>query len=144
VSQIRYLDLHHFKTFISDLSIFSKVFLNSFFTSVYTMMFYIPFIFHSSNVINSGVFWMTGVRFLAGAGTFSPFHHSQTSSGAHQASCPMGTRAPSSGPGNEAGHSPIFSAKVKNTWSYTTIPPYIFMAWCLVKHVICLHGVALS
>jgi hypothetical protein len=26
------------------------------------------------------------------------------------------------------------SAGVKNTWSYTSIPPYAFMVWCLVKH----------
>jgi hypothetical protein len=27
-----------------------------------------------------------------------------------------------------------FSAKVKNVWSYTSIYPYIFMAWCVVEH----------
>jgi len=37
-------------------------------------------------------------------------------------------------PGREADHSPQASAKVKNAWSYTCIPPYVFMAWCLVKH----------
>jgi len=26
------------------------------------------------------------------------------------------------------------SAKLKNTWSYNSAPPYVFMAWCLVKH----------
>jgi hypothetical protein len=25
------------------------------------------------------------------------------------------------------------SAEVKNVWSYTSTPPYVFMAWCLVK-----------
>jgi hypothetical protein len=29
-------------------------------------------------------------------------------------------------------------------WSYNYTPPYIFMAWCLIKHRICLHGVVLS
>jgi hypothetical protein len=29
--------------------------------------------------------------------------------------------------GHEADHSPTSSVKVKNAWSYTTIPPYIFM-----------------
>jgi hypothetical protein len=37
-------------------------------------------------------------------------------------------------PWREAGHSPPSSAEVKNAWSYTSIPPYVFMAWCLVKY----------
>jgi hypothetical protein len=32
-------------------------------------------------------------------------------------------------PGPEADHSPPYSAEVKNAWSYTSIPPYFFMAW---------------
>jgi hypothetical protein len=36
--------------------------------------------------------------------------------------------------GREADHSPPSSAEVKNEWSYTSTPRYIFMAWCLVKH----------
>jgi hypothetical protein len=36
--------------------------------------------------------------------------------------------------GHEADHSPPSSAKVKNVWSYTSTPQYVFMAWCLVKH----------
>jgi hypothetical protein len=35
--------------------------------------------------------------------------------------------------GHEADHSPLFSAQVKNAWIYTLTPPYIFMAWHLVK-----------
>jgi hypothetical protein len=34
----------------------------------------------------------------------------------------------------EADHSHPSSADVKNAWSYTSIPQYVFMAWCLVKH----------
>jgi hypothetical protein len=34
----------------------------------------------------------------------------------------------------EADHSPPSSATVKNAWIYTSTPPYIFMAGCLVKH----------
>jgi hypothetical protein len=37
-------------------------------------------------------------------------------------------------PGGEADHSPPSSAEVKNAWSYTSTPQYVFMAWCLVKH----------
>jgi hypothetical protein len=39
--------------------------------------------------------------------------------------------------GKEAGASswPLTSsAEVKNAWSYTSTPQYVFMAWCLVKH----------
>jgi hypothetical protein len=37
-------------------------------------------------------------------------------------------------PGSEADYSPPFSAEVKDVWSYTSTPQYVFMAWCLVKH----------
>jgi len=46
-------------------------------------------------------------------------------------------------PGNEADHSPPSSAEVKNAWSYTSTPPYVFMAWCLVKYRIRLHGISI-
>jgi hypothetical protein len=32
-----------------------------------------------------------------------------------------------------ADHSRPPSVDVKNAWSYTSIPPYVSMAWCLVK-----------
>jgi hypothetical protein len=34
----------------------------------------------------------------------------------------------------EADHSLPYSAELKNAWSYTSTPQYVFMAWCLVKH----------
>jgi hypothetical protein len=37
-------------------------------------------------------------------------------------------------PGREADHSPPSNAEVKNAWSYTSTPQYVFMAWCLAKH----------
>jgi hypothetical protein len=37
-------------------------------------------------------------------------------------------------PGCEADYSPLFSAAVKNSWSYITAPPYVFMVWCSFKH----------
>jgi hypothetical protein len=37
-------------------------------------------------------------------------------------------------PGREADHLPPSSAEVKNAWSSTSTPQYVFMAWCLVKH----------
>jgi hypothetical protein len=33
----------------------------------------------------------------------------------------------------EADHSPPCSAEVKNAWSYTSTPQYVFMAWCLAQ-----------
>jgi hypothetical protein len=54
-----------------------------------------------------------------------------------RASYPMGTRDCFPGvkrPGREADHSPPYSAEVKNAWSYTSTPQYVFKAWCLVKH----------
>jgi hypothetical protein len=44
----------------------------------------------------------------------------------------------------QADHLPPSSAEVKNVWSYTTLPPYVFMAWCLMKHRINLHGMVVS
>jgi hypothetical protein len=39
-------------------------------------------------------------------------------------------------PGCETDHPPPSSVKVKNAdaWSYTSTPPYILMAWCLIKN----------
>jgi len=36
-------------------------------------------------------------------------------------------------PKREANQSPSSSAEIRNTWSYTSTPPYVFMARCLVK-----------
>jgi len=41
-------------------------------------------------------------------------------------------------------HLPPFNAGVKNARNYTSSPPYIFMAWYLIKHRIRLHGMTLS
>jgi hypothetical protein len=35
--------------------------------------------------------------------------------------------------GSEADHSPPTSADVKITWIYTSTPPYVFMAQCLIR-----------
>jgi hypothetical protein len=37
-------------------------------------------------------------------------------------------------PVREADHSPPSSVEVKNAWSYTFTPQYVFMAWCLTTH----------
>jgi hypothetical protein len=47
-------------------------------------------------------------------------------------------------PYREADHSPLSSAEVKNTWSYTSSPPYVFMALYLIQQWIWLYGVVLG
>jgi hypothetical protein len=37
-------------------------------------------------------------------------------------------------PGHEADRSSPSSTEVKNAWSYTSTPQYVFMTWCFVKH----------
>jgi hypothetical protein len=37
-------------------------------------------------------------------------------------------------PGIKRDHPPPYSVEVKNGWSYTSTPLYVFKAWCLVKH----------
>jgi hypothetical protein len=37
-------------------------------------------------------------------------------------------------PGREVDHSPPSGAEVKNAWSYTSTPQYVFMAWWSVKY----------
>jgi hypothetical protein len=62
--------------------------------------------------------WMTGVRSLTEAEDFSSSPCVQTSSGAHPASCTVGTGVPFPGrkvqPGRDAYHSHPSSAEVKN------------------------------
>jgi hypothetical protein len=54
-----------------------------------------------------------GIRFPAGAKGFSCSLCVQTGSGAHPASCPMGTGG-NARPGPDADHSPPSSAEVEN------------------------------
>jgi hypothetical protein len=35
--------------------------------------------------------------------------------------------------GREADHSPVTSAEVKKTWTYTSTPPFVFMAYCWIN-----------
>jgi hypothetical protein len=37
-------------------------------------------------------------------------------------------------PGCETHHSLLSSVEIKNAWSYTSTAPYVFTAWCLIKH----------
>jgi hypothetical protein len=66
------------------------------------------------------------------------FHHIHSSCRAHPASYPVSTWGENLALGikwlgHEVDHSSPFSAKVKNVWNITFTPPYIFIAWCLIK-----------
>jgi hypothetical protein len=37
-------------------------------------------------------------------------------------------------PARQADHSHLSSAEIKNAWSYTSTPPYVFVVWDIVKH----------
>jgi hypothetical protein len=79
----------------------------------------------------------SGVRDPAGAVNFSLHNRVQTGSGPTQSPIQWAAMTLSSmmkRPGREANHSPPSSVIVKNTWSYTSTLPYVFMLWRFVKH----------
>jgi hypothetical protein len=47
-------------------------------------------------------------------------------------------------PGRVADSSPPSSAGVQNAWSYPSTPPYVIMAWYLIRQRMRLHSVVLS
>jgi hypothetical protein len=78
-----------------------------------------------------------GITTRLWAGNFSLHHWVQNGSGSHPASYPTGTGGSFRGSKAAGAWScPLIpsSAEVKNAWSYTSSPKYVFMAWCLVKH----------
>jgi hypothetical protein len=78
---------------------------------------------------------------------FSLRHRVQTDSGTLPTSYPMCTNVLSPEvrrPGHETDHSPPCSAEVKNVWSYTYTPSYVFMARWLIQYRTRLQGVVLS
>jgi hypothetical protein len=77
---------------------------------------------------NSSVVIVTG--YTAEAGDFSVLHSVQTGSGAHTASCPVGTGGSSfvGKGGREADQSPVTNAEVKNGGAILPLPHYVFMA----------------
>jgi hypothetical protein len=91
----------------------------------------------------------SGVRFPARVGSFYALHPDQTGSGAHPTSCPRGPGHFSLSvkqPGREADHSSSSSScvKVKNVSTWTSTPPYVFIAWCFIKQQMHLYAVVLS
>jgi len=91
--------------------------------------------------------WTTGVRSTEGEGILSLRHRVQTGSGFHKASYRMDTGSSFLGvkrPGRVADHPPRSCAEVKKVWSYTSIRPYVFKAWCFINRRIRLHGVVVG
>jgi hypothetical protein len=71
------------------------------------------------------------VQILAGARDFSLLQDIRTGSKAHKAPYSLSYRASfleAVQPEPEINHSPTSSAKVTNEWSYTSTPPYVFVA----------------
>jgi hypothetical protein len=66
--------------------------------------------------------WTTGVRSPTEAEDLSSNLCVRTGSGAHPASCTVGTGG-KGGPGRDTDHSPPSSIKVRTSWSYTCSPP---------------------
>jgi hypothetical protein len=67
----------------------------------------------------------------------SHLHRVQIGPGTQSASsrkCTGGSFPVVKRPGRDAEHSHPSSVEVKNAWSRTSTPRYVFMAWCLVKH----------
>jgi hypothetical protein len=79
--------------------------------------------------------WTTGVRLPAGARISFLRHRVQTGSEVDPASYPMGTGGSFRREMRLPVHSPLSIADVKNAWTYTSTPPYVFMTWCLVTHL---------
>jgi hypothetical protein len=90
-----------------------------------------------SDLLNGKQIGVLGFDFRRGLGIFLFTTVSRTVLGPTQPPIQQVPGALSLGvkrPGREADLSPPSSAEVKNAWSYTCTPEYVFMAWCLVKH----------
>jgi hypothetical protein len=48
--------------------------------------------------------------------------------------CPTLLSSELKGSEREADNSRQSSGEVKNPWSHMSIPPYVFVVWCLIKH----------
>jgi hypothetical protein len=82
--------------------------------------------------------WTTGIRFSAGAGIFT---FATASRMAMETTQPpvlwvSGAVSPKiERPGLLAYHSPPSNVKVKNAWSYISLPPYVFVSWCGQRNI---------
>lgn len=81
--------------------------------------------------------WGNGVKFLAGGEDFSLLHNIQISFEVHPASYPTDTGGSSlriQWLWHKDDHPIPSSSEIKNTYVYSSTPPYVFMEWCLNKH----------
>jgi hypothetical protein len=79
----------------------------------------------------------SGFDFWQGLGIFLLTNASRPALGPTQPPIQWVPRALSMGvkrPEREYDHSPPSIADIKNSWSYTSLPQYDFMSWCLIKH----------
>jgi hypothetical protein len=79
---------------------------------------------------------LDGSDSIPGNASFFLLHSVQTGSGAYPVSYPMGIGGFSQGvkpAGCEADHSLLSSAEVKNRGAIPPLPPYVFMARCLIN-----------
>jgi hypothetical protein len=88
---------------------------------------------HAENIAEVSTLLVTGLRVHFQEGTLicSALHSSQTGSGAHPAFYPMGdggSFTDSKEPRYGTDHSPTSTGEFTNAWSYTYIPPCVFMA----------------
>jgi hypothetical protein len=80
--------------------------------------------------------WGTVVLFPVVGRNLFPFHSIQANIETHSPSYPVDIWDHSPGvkqPVCETDNSPLSGAKIKNTWSYTSVCQYVFMAWGLFK-----------
>jgi hypothetical protein len=88
---------------------------------------------HTESTAEGSPLLVTGlqVHFQDGTVIFSALHSSQTGSGVHPAIYPMGSSdsfTDSKQPRSGTNHSPTSAGEFMNAWSFTCIPPHIFMA----------------
>jgi hypothetical protein len=90
-----------------------------------------------NNLYDTYLFYFCSTRQGQRKEILSLCYRVQTGFGAHASSHPKGTRGSFLGP--VADHALQCSIKVKNAWSSTSSPPYVFMAWYLIKQWFRLH-----
>jgi hypothetical protein len=78
----------------------------------------------------------TGVRSSVDAKYSSFLHSVQVGSGAYPASYPIDTVGYFHGDKTVGSRRRPFSIQYRGQewWSYTSVPPYVFIVWCLIKH----------
>jgi hypothetical protein len=79
---------------------------------------------------------MTEVRFSVGARNFSLHHCVQTDSGVYPDCCTKGTGGSFPGLKFPGASSSLFVSSqclCQEWWKYISTPPYVFMAYCLIK-----------